>query len=351
MQLFDRLAAVDPNIYLVISNGAYLSPWWLMHVDTIWMINAGDAAGGSSRTAELVYRDDRYHEIWREQNCQFPMCSIFNHEPKKTSTGESKDEFRRYLYMHLSRGTGFIELYIKPFVLQSGDWDVISEGLFWAQDVFPTFTRARMHGGSPKAGDVYGYTAWNQTQGYVTIHNPSATAKNYTIRLDRAFGLLPNSGPFHISSPIEDSMRGLPTTCKLGDAIILEMQPREIRVLNFTNEPKDWATLKKLQTRSPEPAPSPAPKPQARSLPPKDHPILGTWEYRHGSSIYTRTFSANGVCTLCQGSHVEWEKPFQVDGPDQVTVDGRYKHQLKPDGTLHIEDRYIAKKCNAESKN
>lgn len=339
MQLFAKLAAVDPNIYIVISNGAYLSPWWLMHVDAVWMINAGDAAGGSSRTRELVYRDDRYHEIWREQNCQFPMSSIFNHEPKKTSTGESKDEFRRYLYMNLSRGTGFVELYIKPFVLQPGDWDVISEGLFWAQDVFPTFTRSRMHGGSPKSGDVYGYTAWNQVQGYITVHNSSADAKTYTIKLDRAFGILPGSGPFHVSSPIEDSTRDLPATCKFGDTLTLPMQPREIRIINFTAQPKDWTKLKQLQTRSPETG-----KPKSKSVPVKDHPILGTWEYRHGGSIYTRTFAATGVCTLRQGTHIQWEKPFQVDSANEVTVDGSLGHRLKPDGTLNIEGRYTARK-------
>ena len=253
MQIFEKLAAVDPDIYIVISNGAYLSPWWLMYADSVWMINAGDAAGGSSRRDELVYRDGVYHEIWREQNGQFPMSSIFNHEPKKTSTGESKDEFRRYLYMSLSRGTGFIELYIKPFVLQPGDWDVISEGLFWAQDVFPVFTRSRMHGGNPKAGEVYGYTAWNHAQGYISVHNPSEAAKTYTVKLDRAFGLLPDSGPFHVSSPLDGSTRGLSATCQYGDTLTLEIPPREIRILNFTTQPKDWTKFKQLQTRSPEP--------------------------------------------------------------------------------------------------
>jgi hypothetical protein len=265
MQLFAKLAEVDPNIYLLISNGAYLSPWWLMHVDTVWMINAGDAAGGSSRTEELTYRDDRYYEIWRRQNTQFPLCSVFNHEPKKTRTGESKDDFRKYLYMSLSRGTGFVELYIKPFVLQPGDWDVLSEGLCWAYDVFPAFKRARMHGGRPKAGEVYGYTAWNLTQGYLTVHNPADQPQTYTVKLDRAFGLLPDSGTFHASSPLDGSTRGLPATCRYGDTLTFQMNPREIRVINFSDKPRDWTRLIQLQTRSPEtfiagPKPDPAGK-------------------------------------------------------------------------------------------
>jgi hypothetical protein len=253
MRMFAEMAKANRDIYIIISNGAYLSPWWLMHVDTVWMINAGDAAGGSTRTEELVYRDGVYHEIWPEQNTQIPMCSIFNHEPKKTSTGESKDELRRYVYMNLSRGTSFIELYIKPFVLKSADCDVIAEGLAWSEDVFHTFRRSRMHGGNPKRKEVYGYTAWNQQQGYVSIHNPSNEARTYSVKLDRAFGLLPGSGTFHISSPIEDSIRALPATCKAGDTLTFGLAPREVRIVNFTTKAKDWSKLHALQTRSPEP--------------------------------------------------------------------------------------------------
>ncbi len=351
MQLFAKLAKVNPDIYIIISNGAYLSPWWLMSVDTIWMINAGDAAGGSSRTAELVYRDGVYHEIWREQNCQYPMCSIFNHEPKKTSTGESKDEFRRYLYMHLSRGTGFVELYIKPFVLQPGDWDVISEGLHWAEEVFPTFKRVRMHGGSPKANEVYGYTAWNESQGYISIHNPAAAAKTYSVKLDRAFGLLPGSGPFHISSPIEDSARGMPETCKFGDTLTFELTPREVRIVNFSTQPKDWTKLRALQTRSPEPVkPEPAQKSAAKSTPVANHAILGRWDYQHGGAPYSRVFSTNGICTMLDGEKVNWTKPFKVESPTRVIVEGAGENEIKPDGTLNIEGRYTGRKHNDESK-
>ena len=94
MELFAKVSAANPDIYIVISNGAWLSPWWLMHIDSVWMINAGDAAKGSSRTAELVYRDGVYHDIWIKEKTHYPMNSLFNNEPKKISTGEDKDVFR-----------------------------------------------------------------------------------------------------------------------------------------------------------------------------------------------------------------------------------------------------------------
>ena len=232
--IFQAMARTNPDVYIVISNGAWLSPWWLMHVDTVWMINAGDAAGGSTRTQELVYRDGVYHEIWEKESTQYPMNSLFNHEPKKTKTGESQDKFRDYLYMNLSRGTGFIELYIKTFKLQETDWDVISEGLCWAREAFPAFKRVRMHGGNPKEKMTYGFTGWNKDQGYVSLHNPSDKAQSYRFTLDRAFGLVPNTGPFDLTSPEARYLKGLNKQYCYGDTIGLELEAQEIRILNFS---------------------------------------------------------------------------------------------------------------------
>lgn len=116
--------------------------------------------GGGDRTAELVYRDGVYYRLFAEKNdnTQFPIHSLFNHEPKKTTFGEDPETFRRYLFLNLSRGTGFVELYLKTHELAPADWDVLAEGLKWVHQAFPAFSRARMIGGDPKKGDVYGFT-------------------------------------------------------------------------------------------------------------------------------------------------------------------------------------------------
>jgi hypothetical protein len=341
MRIFEKMSKANPDVYIVISNGAYLSSWWLMHIDSVWMINAGDAAGGSSRTKELVYRDGKYHEIWGKENTQFPMHAIFNHEPKKRKTGETKDVFRKYLYMNMSRGTGFIELYIKPAVLGDYDWDVLAEGLHWAQDVFPTFKRSRMHGGAPTGGEVYGYTAWVADRGYVSIHNPSTEAKKYSFTLDRAFGLLPGAGGFNLTSPLADSLEGLGKKYKYGDKVSLELKPREIRILNFDKGAKDWSVLKALQTRTEgpkPPPPPPAPKPIG------DHAILGVWEYKLGKTVWTRQFTKDGICTLRRNGKHHWKKPFTVVDEKTVEVPGAGRHVIKDSNTLNIEGKYTARK-------
>ena len=337
MKIFTKMHQANPEVYIVISNGAYLSPWWLMHCDAVWMINAGDAAGGSSRTQELTYRDGVYHNIWAKEKTHYPMSSLFNHEPKKVKSHETKDTFRKYLYMNMSRGTGFVELYLKTFNLKEYDWDVLAEGMLWVEDVFPTFSRSRMHGGDPQKEEVYGFTAWDNTRGYVSIHNPSNKEADYSFTLNRDFGLTKEGAKnFHLTSPIADSLKGLKKKYTRGDRITLTLKPREIRILNFDDKPKDWSELKTLQIRTK--ADFTPPKP----IPVKGHTILGRWYY-DASGEYSREFTEAGVCILRQGNKVIWKKNFKSTGKHTVEVEGNLQHKIQGEN-LVIENRYTAKK-------
>lgn len=234
MKVFNHLSEINPEIFIAITNGAYLSPWWLQYIDVVWLINADDAARGSSRTDELVYRDNIYYQIWTEENTKFPMNAIFNHEPKKNRFDETSESFKNYLYMNLSRGTGFIELYIKTHKLSQSDWDVLAEGLKWSHKFFPTFQHIKMHGGSPRHKEIYGYSGWNKELGYVSIHNPSDKIQKYTFTLDRNLGLKPNnSNVFHVSSPINHLKNRLKETYCYGDTISIDLNPKEIVLLDF----------------------------------------------------------------------------------------------------------------------
>ncbi len=234
MQIFKKQHEVNPNVYIVISNGAYLSPWWLQYIDAVWMINAGDAAGGSNRTQELVYRDGVYYDTWVKEKTQFPINSVFNHEPKKTKTGESKEQFSEYLWMNLSRGTGFVELYIKTENLSDADWDVLADGLKWVNKVFPYFKHARMHGGNPTEGEVYGYTGWNEKGGYASFHNPSETeVQTYSFTLNKAFGLNKSLDKLIVSSPLSNVPEYAGKIVSKDETVEITLKPGEVKVLEF----------------------------------------------------------------------------------------------------------------------
>ncbi|WP_215224074.1 alpha-galactosidase [Echinicola shivajiensis] len=233
MKIFEKQHEINPEVYIVISNGAYLSPWWLMYIDAVWMINAGDAAGGSSRTEELVYRDGVYHDIWKKEHTQFPMNSIFNHEPKKVKTGESEEGFMQYLLMNLSRGTGFVELYLKTQQLSEADWDVLADGLKWAHHAFPYFESVAMHGGDPKKREAYGYTGWNGKGGYISIHNPNKNeAVDYAIDLSPDLVMMEDSHKYGLNMVIGD-MNENNVTYSLGDRLSVKLKPGEVKIMEL----------------------------------------------------------------------------------------------------------------------
>ena len=63
--------------------------------------------------------------------------------------------------------------------------------------------------------------------------NPSGKPQKYTVKLDRAFGLVPGSGPFYLKSPLDGSWRGLPKVCNVGDSQTFELCSLEIRIIHF----------------------------------------------------------------------------------------------------------------------
>ena len=233
MQILDTLHRVNPSIFLSLSNGAYLSPWWLMHADIVWLINCSDAAKGQSRSGELAYRDHVYYDIWVKDHTKFPMNSIFNHEPKKLSARETPEDFRNYLLMSLSRGTGFIELYVKVDSLKARDWDVLADGLKWARRMFPTFKHVRYHGGDPKRGQVYGYTAWTDRQGYISIHNPSDAPKTYHVVLDKTMGVVGNGNCRPLLVAGSSANVSLRPVYAVGDGFDVSLAPHDIVVMEF----------------------------------------------------------------------------------------------------------------------
>ena len=90
-----------------------------------------------------------------------------------------------------------------------------------------------MHGGNPGNNELYGYTAWTADNGYISIHNPGDKPAAFTCRLDRAFGLVPASGPFTIASPLSGCAAGLPASVQFGDNFSVKLEPKEIRILEF----------------------------------------------------------------------------------------------------------------------
>lgn len=204
---FDRMRAVNKDVFLNITSYANVSPWMLIHADALWMNNASDMwfeGEGSNLDQCLNYRDGRYNDLFTNRQLQFPNAYIYNHEPcyaecnynpivtnqkvgpgaKNVKVVYDNDEFEEYLTMCMMRGTGFVELYYSPSMFDKQKYAINAKVLKWAEDNFDILSNSIYFGGVPKEGKVYGYVATKGSEGYLAIRNPHNAQQDYTVDLE-----------------------------------------------------------------------------------------------------------------------------------------------------------------------
>lgn len=239
--LFASMRAQNPDVFISITTGSWNSPWWLQYVNVVWMNDASDMdkmGTGSVRDQYLTYRDARLYDRFITQGQQFPISNLYYHEPVKAywygGANEPPEEFRKYMYMCLARGSGFNELYYSAEILTPEEWDVTGEVLNWSRNNFDVLKFSHMIGGNPANGEIYGYSSWMRQKGFVTLRNPSSSFKTFNLILDESIGVKPGSGPFtrKMVYPLLAIDNG---PFKYGDEIRVILKPYEVNIYEFDN--------------------------------------------------------------------------------------------------------------------
>ena len=252
MQIAREMREQDPDVFINITSGTWLSPWFLMNVDAVWLNNCGDQGmmgEGLPRDQELTYRDDAYDRAFRTTGAakQFPLSSVYQIDPIKQRFGpsripfvgaESLEDFQKYLFMCLSRGSQLVELGIAPSVMNAGEWDVLAAALKWARKSFAEISRARMIGGKPSEGQVYGYSGWTRNNGVISLRNPSSQPQAFHLCLNRFIGVPDRSGPFKRRTVISSAKASKTTGLAYGATLSMVLQPFEVVIWEFTTAAK-----------------------------------------------------------------------------------------------------------------
>jgi hypothetical protein len=192
--------SINPDVFLNITSGTWLSPWWLAIADQIWMggedYGAADVPSISTRDSSITYRDLVLHEDFRRHDFWFPLANLMTHGVLKGTIdigeigrGEPLTKFADEVVFYLARGVTMHELYVSPDVLSEGEWRVLADALRWARDRFPLLSRTEMVGGDPNQREPYGYVHFRGRAGIVAVRNPDVNPAAITVTLDPAHGL------------------------------------------------------------------------------------------------------------------------------------------------------------------
>jgi hypothetical protein len=199
VDLSDAVRREDPDIFLNITSGTWLSPWWLRYANTIWMqgrdYGYSDVPSISRRDAAITYRDVVLYQDFGVHDFWFPIANLMTHGiikghlQKLGGEVEPLDKFTDNAVLYFARGVAMWELYVSPDLLSKGEWSAIVEGMAWARDRFDTLSSTEMIGGDPGGREAYGYVHFKDQSGVVAVRNPFIEPGTIDVALDPALGI------------------------------------------------------------------------------------------------------------------------------------------------------------------
>jgi len=247
IDILKSIRAADPEVFLNITTGNWLSPWWLPYTDVVFMggLDYGflnDVPAVSERDKAITYRDKILYDNFRLHACQFPHNSLMTIGIIKGLLGseggrdETLEAWAHNVIMNYSRGSMMTELYISPSMLKPEEWQALGSIMRWAHvnsDVL--LGEARFIGGDPGRRQVYGYSHFKDGRGIVTLRNPSIERQVFELALDE------RGGEAYRARVIFPYTELLPGTFRYGDSLPLTLEGFEVKVLEFgpvlTGEP------------------------------------------------------------------------------------------------------------------
>jgi hypothetical protein len=196
IRLLEETRRKRPGIFLSLTSGVNLSPWWLWYADTLWM-GYGDYnhdrsfAQSTSRQEEMTYRDEKLYRRLRIENVPIPPSALMTHgiirgRLDETNPQTTDADWNDYVVMTLGRGTELQELYLSPEVMVSAagkplGWHELGIAIRWARSHAGTLAHTVMVGGHPGQGEAYGYAHWSEDLGIVVYRNPTIVPREVLI--------------------------------------------------------------------------------------------------------------------------------------------------------------------------
>ncbi len=195
IDLLKAIRKIKPDIFIDITVGTWLSPWWLQYADAVWMTGADyghaeDVPAISERDKAITFRDRTLYKDFVRDRIQFPLSNVMTHGIIKGRLNllggeqETLYNWQDNTIMYFSRGVMMWELYISPDVLSEAEWDFMARVIKWAGSHAAVFKNTRFIGGDPYGREVYGYVHETPEEVWVILRNPFIAPQPFEISLN-----------------------------------------------------------------------------------------------------------------------------------------------------------------------
>ncbi len=245
LELLAYERTLNPDIFLNITSSVWLSPWWLMHADSVWMC-ASDFGFDrtfpqlSPREWEMSYRDAHFYHVYHDERKLVPVSAMMTHgiiQGKLNRLGGPDETLREWadsVVLYYGRGVQLKELYVTPDLLTPPWWEVLGKATRWAVDNCRVLENETMVGGSPRRGEVYGYAHWQGDRGILCLRNPGFAEQTLDVPFDKTVCYRgPVGRPFH-GRVVYPYVAALPTGFTAGTPIRLSVPGVSVLVVELS---------------------------------------------------------------------------------------------------------------------
>ena len=195
-KLIKELQQLDPEVYINLTTGTWPSPFWLKTCDSIWHggFDHSFAGVGNKRQQWITYRDGMTYQNIVKKAPLFPITSLMVHgtilaeKAKGLATATDKD-FRDEIRTMFGAGGQLQEMYISPKLMNAQKWDDLADSAKWARKNSKILVDSHWIGGDPLNLEAYGFAAWKNNFGILTLRNPSNKRQTISFTLQEAFEL------------------------------------------------------------------------------------------------------------------------------------------------------------------
>ncbi len=251
-EISDAVRALKPDIFLNITSGTWLSPWWLKYANTIWMQGGdygySDVPSLSRRDRAITYRDITLYNDFIKNDLWFPIANLMTHgiikgELQKLG-GESEpiDKFTDNAVLYFARGVAMYELYISPDILTDDEWDALAQALKWGKANFEIMKNTEMIGGDPAKGEPYGYAHFGENEAIIAVRNPEIKKGEITFTLSEDYGMSAGAKDLVMEEIYPRDIIN-DETFECGDKITISLEGYETKIVRFYPKAKSAKPL------------------------------------------------------------------------------------------------------------
>lgn len=229
-----RKLVTEPTYMNSLAN--YISPWILMHSDTVWGNSGGDCPPGlgpapeyreSATNAREFYIFSSLNEVWAPQNAvhYFDIVHV-----------DAREGFANHAAMAFGRGRFFVSTYLNPKVMDGEDWRIYAGLLRWARANRDILRNTLVLPSRVELGEPYVYAHWLGTRGILAVRNPSNENREFTIEPGRT------GAPRQLADAVCYTQypyrRGIAAGLAAASPVRLELAPWELLFLEIVPRPE-----------------------------------------------------------------------------------------------------------------